>query len=128
MIPGVLAARIGLPVPVVLPRAARAGRGRPPRDDAAQQARLEAFHQRLTDQVLALSAGPTWKAWLQTAAKFHDYSFTNTVSIFMQRPDAVQVAGYRTWQSLGRQVRKGEQGIQILAPVLRRQEVEGPER
>ena len=76
--------------------------------------------------MLALSDGPTWKAWLQTAAKFHDYSFNNTVSIFMQYPDAVQVAGYRTWQSLGRQVRKGEQGIQILAPVLRRQDVDGP--
>jgi hypothetical protein len=41
-----------------------------------------------------------------------------------QRPDASQVAGYRTWQSLGRQVRKGEQGIQILAPVSRRVTVE----
>ena len=42
----------------------------------------------------------------------------------LQRPDASQVAGYRTWQSLGRQVRKGEQGIQILAPVTRRATVE----
>ena len=106
--------------------ATRAGRGRPPRDEAAQRARLEDFHQRLSEQVLALSDGPTWKAWLLTAAKFHDYSFNNTVSILMQYPDAVQVAGYRTWQSLGRQVRKGEQGIQILAPVLLRQDVDGP--
>ena len=37
--------------------AARAGRGRPPRDEAAQQARLEDFHQRLSEQVLALSDG-----------------------------------------------------------------------
>jgi antirestriction protein ArdC len=36
----------------------------------------------------------------------------------MQRPDAAQVAGYRTWQALGRQVRKGEHGIQILAPMV----------
>lgn len=37
-----------------------------------------------------------------------------------QRPDATQVAGYRTWQSMGRQVRRGERGIQILAPVTYR--------
>jgi len=94
--------------------------GRPARDEAAQRERLEAFHQQLTEQVLALADGPSWKAWLSTAAKFHHYSFNNTVAIVMQRPDATQVAGYRTWQSLGRQVRKGEQGIQILAPVTRR--------
>ncbi len=98
----------------------RGGRSRPPRDEAAQRERLEAFHQQLTDQVLALADGPSWKSWLQTAAKFHHYSFNNTLAILMQRPDATQVAGYRTWQSLGRQVRKGEQGIQILAPVTRR--------
>ena len=41
----------------------------------------------------------------------------------VQRPDASRVAGYQTWQSLGRQVRKGEQGIKILAPVTRRKTV-----
>lgn len=100
------------------------GRRRSPKDEAAQRDRLAAFHQQLTDQVLALADGPSWKAWLATAAKFHHYSFNNTVAILMQRPDASQVAGYRTWQSLGRQVRKGEQGIQILAPVTRRATVE----
>ncbi len=94
-------------------------RSRPPRDEMAQRERLEAFHQQLTDQVLALADGPSWKSWLQTAAKFHHYSFNNTLAILLQRPDATQVAGYRTWQSLGRQVRKGEQGLQILAPVTR---------
>src|ERR1039458_220700 len=34
----------------------------------------------------------------------------------LQRPDATRVAGYRTWQSMGRQVCKGEHGIRILAP------------
>jgi antirestriction protein ArdC len=100
------------------------GRVRTPKDEAAQRDRLETLHQQLTDQVLALADGPSWKAWLATAAKFHQYSFNNTVAILMQRPDASQVAGYRTWQSLGRQVRKGEQGIQILAPVTRRATVE----
>jgi antirestriction protein ArdC len=38
--------------------------------------------------------------------------------IAMQRPDATAVAGFRRWQELGRQVRKGEHGIRILAPML----------
>ena len=45
----------------------------------------------------------------------------------MQRPDATHVAGYRTWQTLGRHVRKGEQGIQILAPVTRQAEQRDPD-
>ena len=51
-------------------------------------------------------------------AKFPNYSFNNTLLIYLQRPDASHVAGYQTWkQKFGRQVRKGEKGIRILAPV-----------
>jgi len=32
--------------------------------------------------------------------------------------DATHVAGYRTWTSLGRFVRRGEKGIFILAPMV----------
>jgi hypothetical protein len=34
--------------------------------------------------------------------------------IFSQAPDASQVAGFRKWQELGRQVRKGEKSIKIF--------------
>jgi hypothetical protein len=37
-----------------------------------------------------------------------------------QRPDATRVAGFNTWKSLGRFVRKGEKGIKIIAPVVSR--------
>jgi len=40
----------------------------------------------------------------------------NLLLIGAQAPQATRVAGFRTWQSLGRQVRKGERGIAILAP------------
>lgn len=91
-----------------------------PRDEAARRERLEQFHDTLSEQVLTLTSSTAWTDWLRTAARFHAYSFGNTIAIWSQRPDAIQVAGYRTWQSLGRKVRKGEQGIQILAPVTRR--------
>jgi N-terminal domain of anti-restriction factor ArdC len=36
----------------------------------------------------------------------------------LQKPDATCVAGFRTWNSLGRFVRRGEKGILILAPMV----------
>jgi hypothetical protein len=38
--------------------------------------------------------------------------------IARQKPDATNVAGFRTWTSLGRFVRRGETGIFILAPMV----------
>jgi hypothetical protein len=57
---------------------------------------------------------------LAAAGRFHQYSFGNVLLILAQNPEETRVAGYRTWQSIGRQVRKGERGIQILAPVTYR--------
>lgn len=61
-----------------------------------------------------------WQRWLATAAKFHKYSASNSMLISVQFPEASQVAGYRQWQALGRQVKKGEKGIVIMAPRFRR--------
>ena len=58
--------------------------------------------------------------YLAAMARFHDYSLHNVLLIAMQRPEASRVAGYRTWQQLGRQVKRGETGIRILSPILHR--------
>lgn len=44
------------------------------------------------------------------------YSSRNASLVAMQMPGATDIAGYRDWQSRGRQVRKGETAIAILAP------------
>jgi antirestriction protein ArdC len=54
--------------------------------------------------------------YLGAMAKFRAYSVTNVLLILSQRPNAERVAGYKTWQSLGRQVKHGEKGIMIIAP------------
>src|SRR5690349_13504990 len=59
-------------------------------------------------------------AYLQTMALFPKYSLNNLFLIARQRPDARRVAGYQTWRKLGRFVRKGEKGIAIIAPLIRR--------
>jgi antirestriction protein ArdC len=76
------------------------------------------LQQQLVERIEALTTTDDWKAMLDTAAKFHNYSFSNVMLIGWQRPDATRVAGFKTWQSLGRQVRKGEKAIRILAPLL----------
>lgn len=64
----------------------------------------------------ALTTTETWTAWLAIAARFHTYSLNNQILIWTQNPDATRVAGYRAWTRLGRQVRRGEKGLRILAP------------
>jgi len=78
--------------------------------------KLAEAHELLVASVESLTSGDDWARMLEVASRFHRYSAGNVFLIALQRPDATRVAGYRTWQSLGRQVRKGEHGIRILAP------------
>jgi antirestriction protein ArdC len=57
-------------------------------------------------------------AYLTAMGKFHNYSFGNILEIARQKPDATRVAGLYAWNQLGRNVRKGEHGIRILAPMI----------
>jgi DNA primase len=82
--------------------------------------RLQQVHQRLQDAVENLTSGQGWQQMLRTAAALPTYSAHNVLLITQQCPHAQAVAGFHTWKALGRSVRKGEKGIAILAPVLRR--------
>ena len=69
---------------------------------------------------LQQGASDTLTRYLDVLARFHHYSFGNVMLIASQKPDATRVAGFHTWKSLGRWVKKGEQGIAILAPMVGR--------
>jgi hypothetical protein len=60
----------------------------------------------------------TLAAYLTAMARFHKYSFGNIVAIARQRPTATRVAGFGAWKEMGRFVKHGEKGIQILAPMI----------
>ena len=92
---------------------------KPTKPDKLQQA-----HERLTQAVESIVSGEDWARMLKVASKFHRYSFNNQLLIFLQRPDASQVAGFNRWKSLGRTVKKGEKGIAIFAPCKYRQKEE----
>ena len=72
--------------------------------------------------VAALQSGHSeaLTAYLQAIGRFHRYSLTNVLLIALQKPNASYVAGFHTWNELGRFVKQGEKGIMILAPVVRR--------
>lgn len=98
---------------------------------AARDAKLDALHERLAGAVEQLVSGDDWRRALEFAARFRARSFRNTLLIFAQHEEAFEqgrvpgpepsyVAGYRQWQSLGRQVAKGQPGYMIFAPVTGR--------
>ena len=85
-----------------------------------RKARLDAASAQLEAAVSKIVSGEDWQRALVFAGRFHQYSANNVMLIMAQCMErgiqAHYVAGYRTWQGLGRQVRRGEKGLAILAP------------
>ena len=80
---------------------------------------------RLEEGIRQLFESEQYKAYLTAMSKFHNYSFNNTLLIAMQKPDATLVAGFSKWRdTFHRTVKKGEKGIQILAPIPYKKKVE----
>lgn len=90
----------------------------------AMSVSADQLHSQLLDQVARLRTSEEWLQAMVTAARFHDYSLGNWLLLWSQAEQrgskVTRPAGYRAWQKLGRQVRKGETGYRILAPVTRR--------
>ena len=91
---------------------------------ATRTDKLKEAHDRLVQAVESIVTGDDWKRMLQVSAKFHKYSFNNQLLIYLQRPDATYVAGFRRWLELKRFVLKGEKGIAILAPCRYKTKIE----
>src|ERR687886_121235 len=83
---------------------------------AQRDERMSDLLQQLEAGVEAIQTSEDFKRYLRTAATFHQYSPNNVLLILAQKPEATRVAGYKTWQALGRQVKKGERAISIFAP------------
>lgn len=82
----------------------------------AEQRREEAdaLQQSIAGQVEALRDSDAWQRFLDFAGAFHKYSLNNVLLILAQMPEATQVAGFRKWQQMERQVRKGSKAIKIF--------------
>nr|MDQ3643399.1 ArdC family protein [Actinomycetota bacterium] len=82
--------------------------------------KLAEVHDRLVSTIADLVSGEDWRRFLEASQRLHAYSASNVLLILNQHRAATRVAGYRTWQRLGYQVRRGEKGIAVLAPVVSR--------
>ena len=105
---------------------------------ADREAKLDAARAMLTEAVEALTTDEDWRRAMTFAARFTSRSFANTLLIYVQHAAAYQkglvpdpfpgyVAGYGQWQVLDRQVRRGQHGYVILAPVTARFVATNPE-
>lgn len=75
---------------------------------------------RIDSGLATINSDEDWIAFLRFQSRFYQYSFGNTMLIFMQNPQASYVKGYRAWEAMGRHVRKGEKAIAIIAPCFRK--------
>ena len=94
---------------------------------ANREEQLKQITEQLEQGVAEIFTSEKYAEYLNTMAKFHNYSFNNTLLIAMQKPEATLVAGYQAWQKkFNRQVKRGEKGIQIIAPApyKEKQEIE----
>ena len=86
-------------------------------DRRSQKERIREITEGLEAGVQAVFESDNYREYLKCMSRFHNYSVNNCLLIALQRPDASLVAGYQAWKKdHGRQVKKGEKGIRILAP------------
>ena len=79
--------------------------------------KLKEITDRLEQGISELFESDRYKEYLSVMSKFHNYSFNNTILIAMQKPDASLIAGFNAWKNqFGRNVKRGEKGIRIIAP------------
>lgn len=82
---------------------------------------------RIEDGIKDLFQSDKYAQYLKTMSKFHNYSFNNTMLIFMQKPNATAVAGFNKWRDqFERHVKRGEKGIRILAPAPYKKKISEP--
>lgn len=87
--------------------------------------RLKEITDQLEKGLQDLFSSEKYADYLKTMSKFYGYSASNTLLIYMQRPDASRVAGYNDWKdNFHRHVKRGEHGMKILAPCPYKQQVE----
>lgn len=85
--------------------------------------KIKAALERIEQGLATINTDEDWISFLRFQSLFYQYSFGNTMMIFLQNPEATYVMGYKAWNKLGRYVRKGSKGLAILAPCIKKVEV-----
>lgn len=83
--------------------------------------------ERLQQGIEAVQTEQGFRDWLRVSSKFRTYSLTNQLLIASQNPEATLVKGFRQWQEINRNVKKGESAIKIFYPQFRLVEEPDPD-
>jgi antirestriction protein ArdC len=80
--------------------------------------KVKELYDQLKTGLAAFQQSDRWKDYLRFSTRFHHYSFSNTILIWLRKPNATHVAGFRRWHEMGRFVKAGEHGIPIFVPMI----------
>ena len=75
---------------------------------------------KIVDGVTSIIDSGEYAKFLKFSRNFHNYSFNNIVLIFSQMEEATQVAGFKAWKNMGRKIKPGSKGIQIIYPMRKK--------
>ena len=71
---------------------------------------------RLEQGIIDFMSSDKFREYLKVMSRFHTYSYSNSILIAMQKPDATLLAGYSTWKNKFERYPKAGSGIKIFAP------------
>lgn len=81
--------------------------------------KIVSFLEQLSQEVDQVYASQEFQKYLNFRKKFRNYSFSNTMLIWIQKPEATRVAGFKKWESLNRRIKKGAKAISIFVPKIK---------
>jgi hypothetical protein len=89
----------------------------------ANLARIDEWLDALATEVDAAAQSEALTSYLQTLARFWIYSARNCWLIALQMPTATRVASRKTWESMGRRIKRDQwkHALQILCPHFRKE-------
>ena len=85
-------------------------------DYKKQQQQIKETTDKLETGIRDFLSSDKFQDYLKVMSRFHNYSYSNSLLIAMQKPDATLVAGFGKWKSMERYPMRGEHGIKIFAP------------
>ena len=84
--------------------------------------KIEIVFDKIKKGITEIIKSGEYEKFLEFSKNFHSYSFNNMVLIYIQMPTATKVAGFKTWQKMGRKIKYGTKGIQIIYPIKQKYE------
>jgi antirestriction protein ArdC len=111
------------PVMASMSKPRRSGTRRAPKSPEEREKELKTISDTLADGVAEIHKNGEWLEYLAVAARFHNYSLNNIILAVLQcgqrgMKPPTRLGSFKMWKDLGRNVRKGEKGLKIFAPIM----------